>query len=201
MGLWTHGMRPSAAGNTRSDTALRRAGPGLDRSAKTETTMTPKPVVTLVMVMKACTLGELDDQLVLLDLRPKAMRVSTWRGSLGPGRDVCQQRSLGECRSGRWGYYSLAEGGGLASAPRQHMRGLGRNTLKAVADEAGEGIPVALAEARAGTTLHITERLLSLRRAQPAPPLHTRGVLPAERRETAWVLVAGGQQGRCRGVG
>ena len=26
-----------------------------------------------------------------------------------------------ECRSGRWGYYSLAEGGGWASAPRQHM--------------------------------------------------------------------------------
>ena len=44
-----------------------------------------------------------------------------WRGSLGPGRDVCQQRSVGECRSGRWGYYSLAEGGGWALAPRQHM--------------------------------------------------------------------------------
>ena len=60
------------------------------------------------------------------------------------------------------------------------------------------------AQGRTGTGLggmHSTERLLSLRRAQPAPPLHTRGVLPAERRETAWVLVAGGQQGRCRGVG
>ena len=36
------------------------------------------------------------------------------------------------------GYYSLAEGGGWASAPRQHI-GQGGNTLKAVADEAGRG--------------------------------------------------------------
>jgi hypothetical protein len=59
---------------------------------------------------------------------------------------------------------------------------------------------VALAEAPV-PRIHVTERLLSLHRAQPAPPLHTRRVLPAERRETAWALVAGGQQGRCRGVG
>ena len=59
---------------------------------------------------------------------------------------------------------------------------------------------MALAEALV-PRMHVAERLLSLRRAQPAPPLHTRGVLPAKRRETAWVLVAGGQQGRCRGVG
>ena len=59
---------------------------------------------------------------------------------------------------------------------------------------------MALAEAPV-PRMHLTKRLISLRRAQPAPPLHTRGVLPAERRETAWVLVAGGQQGRCRGVG
>ena len=64
---------------------------------------------------EALALGELDDQLVLLlHLRPKAMRVSMARGSLGPGRDVCQQRSLGECRSRLWGCYSLVEGvGGL----------------------------------------------------------------------------------------
>ena len=62
----------SAAGNTRSGAALRRAGPRLDSRAKTET-MTPKPPVTLVMVMIACAPGELDDQLVLLawHLRPK----------------------------------------------------------------------------------------------------------------------------------
>jgi hypothetical protein len=63
-----------------------------------------------------------------------------------------------------------------------------------------EGIPVALAEALV-PRIHVTDRLLSLHRARPAPPLHTRRVLPAERRETAWALVAGGQQGRCRGVG
>ena len=40
---------------------------------------------------------------------------------------------------------------------------------------------MALAEALV-PRMHLTERLLSLRRAQPAPPLHTRGVLPAERR-------------------
>ena len=59
---------------------------------------------------------------------------------------------------------------------------------------------MALAEAPV-PRMHLTERLLSLRRAQPAPPLHTRGVLPAERREMASALVAGGQQGRCRGLG
>ena len=59
---------------------------------------------------------------------------------------------------------------------------------------------MALAEALV-PRIHVTDRLLSLHRARPAPPLHTRRVLPAERRETAWALVAGGQQGRCRGVG
>ena len=59
---------------------------------------------------------------------------------------------------------------------------------------------MALAEALV-PRMHLTERLISLRRAQPAPPLHTRGVLPAERREMASALVAGGQQGRCRDVG
>jgi len=73
--------------------------------------------------------------------------------------------------------------------------------LKPVADEAGRGyLPVALAEALV-PRMHLTKRLLSLHRAQPAPPLHTRRVLPAKRRDTAWALVAGGQQGRCRGVG
>ena len=54
MGLWTLGRTAcgSAAGNTRSDTALRRAGPGLDSRAKTET-VAPKPVVMLVMVTKS----------------------------------------------------------------------------------------------------------------------------------------------------
>ena len=56
----------------------------------------------------------------------------------------------------------------------------------------------------AGATVprvYVTERLLSLQRPQPAPPLHTRHVLPAGRRETACGLVARGQQSRCRGVG
>ena len=61
-------------------------------------------------------------------------------------------------------------------------------------------MPVALAEALV-PRIHLTERLLSLHRARPAPPLHTRRLLPAERGEMAWALVAGGQQGRCRGVG
>ena len=74
--------------------------------------------------------------------------------------------------------------------------------MKPVADEAGRGYTVALAEALV-PRMHVAERLLSLHRAQPAPPLHTdtRRVLLAERRETAWALVVGGQQGRCRGVG
>ena len=59
---------------------------------------------------------------------------------------------------------------------------------------------MALAEALV-PRMHVAERLLSLHRAQPAPPLHTRRLLPAERRDTAWALVAGGQQGRCRDVG
>ena len=66
--------------------------------------------------------------------------------------------------------------------------------MKPVADEAGRGyIPVALAEALV-PRMHVPERLLSLHRAQPAPPLHTGRVLPAERRETAWALVAGGSR-------
>jgi len=88
---------------------------------------------------------------------------------------------------------------GLGSKAAHEATGATR--LKPVTDEAGRGyIPVALAEALV-PRMHLTERLLSLHRAQPAPPLHTRRVLPAERKETAWALVAGGQQGRCRGVG
>ena len=79
MGLWTHGMR-SAAGNMRGGAALRRAGQGLDSRAKTET-VAPKPVVTLVMVTKACARGELDDQLVLL-----APAAEGNEGKLGAGR-------------------------------------------------------------------------------------------------------------------
>ena len=95
----------------------------------------------------------------------------------------------------------LTSGGwwvGLGSKAAHRPKG--RNTLKAVADEAGRGYTCGTSRGASAPRMHSTERLLSLRRAQPAPPLHTRGVLPAERRET-WVLVAGGQQGRCRGVG
>ena len=57
-----------------------------------------------------------------------------------------------------------------------------------------------VAPARLRPSSHLTPapRLL---RPSLAHPLHTRRVLPAECRETAWALVAGGQQGRCRGVG
>ena len=70
---------------------------------------------------------------------------------------------------------------GLGSKAAHEATGATR--LKPVADEAGRGyIPVALAEALV-PRMHLTERLLSLHRAQPAPPLHTRRVLPAERRD------------------
>ena len=65
----THGMG-SAAGNTRSDTALRRAGPGLDSRAKTET-VAPEPVVTLVMVTKRLRSASLTISLSCSHLRPK----------------------------------------------------------------------------------------------------------------------------------
>ncbi len=41
-------------------------------------------------------------------------------------------------------------------------------------------MPVALAEALV-PRMHLTERLISLRRAQPAPPLHTRPASRAQR--------------------
>ena len=50
------------------------------RCEKTET-VAPKPVVTLVMVTKACARGELDDQLVLL-----APAAEGNEGKLGAGR-------------------------------------------------------------------------------------------------------------------
>ena len=114
---------------------------------------------------------------------------------------MCQQRSLGECRSGRWGYYSLAEGGGWASAPRQHMRGQGRQRLQPVADEAGRGYTCGTSRGAGATYAR------SRAPAQPAPRStctaspYTPRPAGTERREKAWALVAGGQQGRCRGVG
>ena len=59
---------------------------------------------------------------------------------------------------------------------------------------------MALAEALV-PRMHVAERLLSLHRAQPAPPLHTRRVLPAERREMAWALVAAAGHVSWRRVG
>ena len=72
MGLWTLGRTAcgSAAGNERSDTALRRAGPGLDSRAKTET-VAPEPVVTLVMVTKRLRSASLTISLSCSHLRPK----------------------------------------------------------------------------------------------------------------------------------
>ena len=121
MGLWTHGMR-SAAGNMRGGAALRRAGQGLDSKAKTET-VAPKPVVTLVMVTKACARGELDDQLVLL-----APAAEGNEGKLGAGRSgrggMCASSAVSAnagAGAGATTHNSLAEGGGWASAPRQHI--------------------------------------------------------------------------------
>ena len=78
---------------------------------------------------------------------------------------------------------------------RQHVEGCGRR---------GGGRVYLWHYSRGASATYARNRApahVSLRRAQPAQPLHTRGVLPAQRAETAWVLVAGGQQGRCRGVG
>ena len=111
----------SAAG-TRSDAALSRAGAKLDSTAKTEKVAPEAAGGHVGDGHEALALGELDDQLILLAPAAEAMRVSVSAGRSGRS-DACQQRSLGECQSGRWGYYSLAEGvGGWASAPRQHMR-------------------------------------------------------------------------------
>ena len=63
--------------------------------------------------------------------------------------------------------------------------------MKAVlADEAGGGYTCGTIAEAPVPRMHATERLLSLRRAQPAQPLHTRGVQPAqsaERRRGCWL--------------
>ena len=92
----THGMG-SAAGNTRSDTALRRAGPGLDSRAKTET-VAPEPVVTLVMVTKRLRSASLTTAYPVLAPAAEAMRVSVSAGRSGRERCVpaAQSRRMPE---------------------------------------------------------------------------------------------------------
>ena len=55
---------------------------------------------------------------------------------------------------------TIAEGGGWASAPRQHI-GQGGNTLKAVADEAGGGYTCGTIAEAPVPRMHVTERLLT----------------------------------------
>ena len=78
---------------------------------------------------------------------------------------MCQQRSLGECRSGRWGYYSQLTSGGwwVGLGSKAAHRPKGRNTLKAVADEAGRGYTSGTSRG-AGATY-----ALNRAPAQPAP--------------------------------
>ena len=120
MGLWMLGRTAcgSAAGNTRSDTALRRAGPGLDSRAKTET-VAPEPVVTLVMVTKRLRSASLTTSLSCLHLRNEGKhgaRVARAGEGCVP---AAQSRRMPEQALG----LLLTSGGvGWASAPRQHMR-------------------------------------------------------------------------------
>ena len=79
----------------------------------------PGPMVTLVMITKSLGSAISVEQFVLL--APAAGKREAFAREV-EGRWVgrkSEQRSAGECLSGRWGYYSLA-GGGSASAPRQH---------------------------------------------------------------------------------
>ena len=79
----------------------------------------PGPMVTLVMITKSLGSAISVEQLVLL--APAAGKREAFAREV-EGRWVgrkSEQRSAGECLSGRWGYYSSA-GGGSASAPRQH---------------------------------------------------------------------------------
>ena len=150
---------------------------------------------------RACARGELDDQLVLL--APAAKGNEGKHGAGRSGRGGMRASSAASANAGAGAGLLLTSGGwwvGLGSKAAHRPRR--RNTLKAVADEAGRGYTCGTSRGAGATyARNRAPAHVSLRRAQPAQPLHTRGVLPAERRETAWVLVAGGQQGRCRGVG
>ena len=113
---------------------------------------------------RACARGELDDQLVLL-----APAAEGNEGKLGAGRSgrggMCASSAVSAnagAGAGATTHNSLAEGGGWASAPRQHI-GQGGNTLKAVADEAGRGYTSGTSRG-AGATY-----ALNRAPAQPAP--------------------------------
>ena len=179
------------------------AGPGLDSTAETETaaseTMVTLMMVTLLMVTKS--LGSASLTISTLVLRPKAMKGKRSRKkSRGLRAGSAVPANANNAGAGASTYQRRVVGG-----PRLQGStcGQGATRPKPVADEAGRGMPVALAEALV-PRMYATECLLSLHRAQPAqpaPPLNTFRVLPAGRTETAWAVVAGGQQSRCRGVG
>ena len=115
MGLWTHGAQRQV---------IREAMPhcsGLDSTAKTKTAV-PEPVGGhLGNGHKELALAaSLTTSLSCSHLRPKGMRVSMARvARAGEGYvPAAQPRRMPERALG---YYSLAEGGGWASAPRQHI--------------------------------------------------------------------------------
>jgi hypothetical protein len=104
----------------RCRTAQGRAGAG--QHGEDGNTVAPEPVVTLVKVTKSLRSASLTISLSCPYLRPKAMRVSVSAGRSGRERCVpaAQSRRMPERTLGL--LYSLAKGGGWASAPRQLMR-------------------------------------------------------------------------------
>ena len=125
----------SAAG-TRSDAALHRVGPGLDSTAKTGDSGAGAGG-HVGEGHEELALGELTISLSCSHLRPKAMRVSVSAGR--SGREGCvpaaQSRRMPERTLGL--LYSLAKGGGWASAPRQLMRPHKGTTLEACGRRGG----------------------------------------------------------------
>ena len=91
----------------------------LEVASRDTKAVVPGPMVTLVMITKSLGSAISVEQFVLL--APAAGKREAFAREV-EGRWVgrkSEQRSAGECLSGRWGYYSSA-GGGSASAPRQH---------------------------------------------------------------------------------
>ena len=118
--LCTHGVLGGRyAKRCRTAQGRARAGQhGEDRRQRCRA----EPVVTLVKVTKSLRSASLTISLSCPYLRPKAMRVSVSAGRSGRERCVpaAQSRRMPERTLGL--LYSLAKGGGWASAPRQLMR-------------------------------------------------------------------------------
>ena len=119
MGLWTHGMR-SAAGNTRRDSRTAQGRAGAGQHGKDVDSGAGAGGHVGNGHQELALAASLTTSLSCSHLRPKGMRVSMARvARAGEGCvPAAQPRRMPERALG---YYSLAEGGGWASAPRQHI--------------------------------------------------------------------------------